>query len=49
MEINGIAHIQLTVNNFEKCIPFYERLLNTLGLTTVVKAKKGIYQDYSSP
>jgi catechol 2,3-dioxygenase-like lactoylglutathione lyase family enzyme len=27
MELNGIAHIQLTVSNFEACERFYEKLL----------------------
>ena len=27
MKVNGIAHIQLTVNNLKECIPFYEKLL----------------------
>jgi catechol 2,3-dioxygenase-like lactoylglutathione lyase family enzyme len=36
MEINGIAHIQLTVNDFEACRPFYEKLLTFLGLTPVM-------------
>ena len=26
MEINGIAHTQITVTNFEKCLPFYKQL-----------------------
>ena len=38
MEINGIAHIQLTVSDFEACLPFYERLLVFLGLKPVMKA-----------
>ena len=37
MEINGIAHIQLTVSDFEACVPFYEKLLVFLGLTPVMK------------
>jgi catechol 2,3-dioxygenase-like lactoylglutathione lyase family enzyme len=37
MEINGIAHIQLTVSNFESCVAFYERLLPYLGLTPVMQ------------
>jgi catechol 2,3-dioxygenase-like lactoylglutathione lyase family enzyme len=32
MEINGVAHIMLTVTNFEACLPFYEKLLAFLGL-----------------
>jgi len=26
--LNGIAHIQITVSNFERCVPFYERLFD---------------------
>ena len=36
MEINGIAHINITVANFEKCVAFYRRLLPFLGLRRVV-------------
>ena len=37
MEINGIAHVYLTVANFEACAPFYRRLLPFMGLTHVVR------------
>ena len=43
MEINGIAHVMLTVSNFEACLPFYERLLTFLGLTPVIKADAMLY------
>jgi catechol 2,3-dioxygenase-like lactoylglutathione lyase family enzyme len=43
MEINGIAHIQLSVNNFEACQEFYEKLLIFLGLTPVMKADGFFY------
>jgi catechol 2,3-dioxygenase-like lactoylglutathione lyase family enzyme len=36
MQINGIAHVQLTVGDFEASQPFYERLLTFLGLTPVM-------------
>jgi catechol 2,3-dioxygenase-like lactoylglutathione lyase family enzyme len=36
MEINGIAHVMLTVSNFEACLPFYEKLLAFLGLKPVL-------------
>jgi catechol 2,3-dioxygenase-like lactoylglutathione lyase family enzyme len=36
MEINGIAHIMLTVSDFEACRPFYGKLLEYFGLTPVV-------------
>jgi len=38
MEINGIAHVQLTVSDFGACRRFYERLLPYLGLTPVMQA-----------
>jgi catechol 2,3-dioxygenase-like lactoylglutathione lyase family enzyme len=37
MEINGVAHVMLTVGNYEACLPFYEQLLPFLGLTFVVR------------
>jgi catechol 2,3-dioxygenase-like lactoylglutathione lyase family enzyme len=37
MQINGIAHVQLTVSDFEAALPFYERLLVALGLTPVMR------------
>ena len=42
-EINGIAHIQLTVTDMEKSIPFYKRLLTGMGLTIVNDSPTGIY------
>ncbi len=36
MDINGIAHVMLTVSNFEKCQPFYQELLGFLGLKPVI-------------
>jgi catechol 2,3-dioxygenase-like lactoylglutathione lyase family enzyme len=43
MEINGIAHVMLTVSNFDVCLPFYERLLVFLGLTPVVRTDGMLY------
>ena len=37
MEINGIAHIQLTVSDFDAARAFYGRLLPFLGLTPVME------------
>jgi catechol 2,3-dioxygenase-like lactoylglutathione lyase family enzyme len=42
-EINGIAHIQLTVTDMERSIPFYKRLLTGMGLTLVNDTPRGIY------
>lgn len=36
MEINGIAHVQLTVSDFEAARAFYGKLLPFLGLTPVM-------------
>lgn len=36
MEINGIAHVQLTVSDFARCVAFYKQLLPFLGLTPVM-------------
>ncbi len=36
MEINGIAHIQLTVNDFAACRSFYEKLLGFFEMKPVM-------------
>lgn len=33
--INGIAHIQLTVTNMERSVPFYRTLLHSLEMVTL--------------
>lgn len=43
MEINGVAHVMLTVSNFEACLPFYERLLGFLGLRPVFQTDGYFY------
>jgi catechol 2,3-dioxygenase-like lactoylglutathione lyase family enzyme len=43
MQINGIAHVALTVSNFEAAVPFYERLLSFLGMTCVFKGEDFLY------
>ncbi len=43
MEINGVAHVMLTVSNFEACLPFYEKLLGFLGLRPVLKNDAMLY------
>jgi catechol 2,3-dioxygenase-like lactoylglutathione lyase family enzyme len=37
MEINGIAHVQLTVNDFDAALAFYRQLLPFLGLRPVMQ------------
>ena len=41
-EINGIAHVHLSVNQFESCKAFYEQLLPFLGMTPVMQTD-GVY------
>ena len=41
--INGIAHIQLTVSNMERSVPFYEALLRSLEMMTLVKSPQLFY------
>ena len=35
MEINGIAHVQLTVSNFEACVRFYAPLMELFEMALV--------------
>jgi catechol 2,3-dioxygenase-like lactoylglutathione lyase family enzyme len=37
MEINGIAHVQLTLSDWERGLAFYRELLPFLGLTPVME------------
>jgi len=43
MQINGIAHVVLTVSDFDAAVPFYEQLLEFLGLTRVFKGEEFLY------
>ena len=43
MEINGIAHVMLTVGNFEASVPFYEQMLSFLGLRRLIKNDDMLY------
>ena len=43
MEINGIAHVMLTVSNFDACLPFYEKLLPYLGMRPVIQQDGWFY------
>jgi catechol 2,3-dioxygenase-like lactoylglutathione lyase family enzyme len=43
MEINGIAHIQLTVSRFEACVPFYEKLFAFLEMKVIFQTSDFIY------
>lgn len=41
--INGIAHIQLSVLDMERSIPFYEKLLHSLEMVTLIKSPQYFY------
>ena len=41
--INGIAHVQLTVTDMERSIPFYETLLHSLEMVTLMKSPEYFY------
>jgi catechol 2,3-dioxygenase-like lactoylglutathione lyase family enzyme len=43
MEINGIAHVIVTVSRFEECVAFYRRLLPFLGLSKIVHDRKDYF------
>ncbi len=43
MEINGIAHIVLTVIRFEICSVFYTKVLSYMGLKEVFRGKDNLY------
>ena len=37
MQLNGIAHVFLTVQDFDACLPFYEKLLEFFEMKCLVK------------
>ena len=41
--VNGIAHIQLTVTDPERCIPFWEKLLHFIEMETLLRNDDSIY------
>jgi catechol 2,3-dioxygenase-like lactoylglutathione lyase family enzyme len=43
VEVNGIAHIQLTVNDPARCIPFWEKLCHFLEMKTLIKGDDIVY------
>ncbi|HUR83974.1 MAG TPA: VOC family protein [Solirubrobacteraceae bacterium] len=43
MEINGVAHVVLRVQQFEECIRFYDRLMPELGLRAVHRDPGFVY------
>ncbi len=43
VEVNGIAHIQLSVNNPHQCLPFWEKFCHFLGMKTLIKGEGVVY------
>lgn len=43
VEINGIAHIQITVSDPDRCIPFWERLCQFMQMRTLVRGDDIVY------
>jgi len=43
VEMNGIAHIQLNVNDPERCLPFWEQLCHFLAMKTLIKGPDVLY------
>jgi len=43
VELNGIAHIQLTVNDPARCLPFWEKLCHFFGMKTLIKSDEVLY------
>ena len=41
--INGVAHIQLTVSDMERSVPFYETLLRSMEMIVLVKSPQFFY------
>jgi catechol 2,3-dioxygenase-like lactoylglutathione lyase family enzyme len=43
IEVNGIAHIQLTLRNPDRGLPFWEQLCHFLGMKTLIDGDGVIY------
>ncbi|MCZ6502331.1 MAG: VOC family protein [Gammaproteobacteria bacterium] len=43
VEVNGIAHIQLTVSNPDQCLPYWEKLCHFLDMKTLIKNDNVLY------
>ena len=41
--VNGIAHIQLTVNDPDVSLPFWESFLNFLDMSTLIRNDETVY------
>ena len=43
IDVNGIAHIQLTVRDPHTCLPFWEKLCHFLGMETLIRGDDVLY------
>ena len=43
VELNGIAHIQLTANDPDTAVPFWEKLCHFLGMKTLIRSEGIVY------
>jgi len=43
VSVNGIAHIQLTVSDPARCVPFWEQLCHFLEMRTLIKSDEMLY------
>ncbi len=43
MQLNGIAHVYLTVRDFARCRPFYEKLLSFFEMRCLVRTDTLLY------
>ena len=43
VELNGIAHVQLSVRQPERCIPFWEKLCHFFEMKTLIKGEDIVY------
>jgi catechol 2,3-dioxygenase-like lactoylglutathione lyase family enzyme len=43
MQLNGIAHVYLTVRDFDACLPFYERLLAFFEMQVLIRTPTLFY------
>ena len=43
VEVNGMAHVQLTVNDPARCVPFWEKLCHFLGMQTLIRGEDVVY------
>jgi catechol 2,3-dioxygenase-like lactoylglutathione lyase family enzyme len=43
IEINGVAHVILRVNDVAGCVAFYDRLMPFLGLRAVIRTEDFVY------